>query len=78
MRGKFGWASLTLAVVTVLPTLEALCAAWASRACASRLGWDRRLGAFHVVTLVSRRAGCVCLYTCVCVRACAYVMGEVE
>jgi hypothetical protein len=46
--------------VSVLPTLEALCAAWGSRGCASRLGWDRRLGPFQVVvTLVSRRADCM-------------------
>ena len=46
--------SLTLAVVSLLPTLEALdaTAAWAFR-----LGRDRRLGAFKVaVSLIPRNA----------------------
>jgi hypothetical protein len=48
--------SLTLAVVSLLPTLEALDAA--ARAWAFRLGRDRRLGAFQAaVSLVPRRAG---------------------
>ena len=69
-------ASLTLAEVSVLPTLEALCAAaWASRGWASRLGRDRRLGAFQVATLVPRRTGCVCIngrmyVECAGVRVC--------
>jgi hypothetical protein len=45
---------LAFAVMSFLPTLEALCASF-------RLGRDRRFGAFQVVSLVACRA-CYCMY----------------